>query len=335
MAPGAFRHMLPRTIVTTGSQQLLYWWPRRCSIPATSSWSSRRPISCSSECWRRGAHVIGVRTDAGGLRLDVLEHTFIDLEARGLLDRVKLIYTVTEHANPTGISLAKERRGPLVELVRRWSKRQRIYILEDAAYRGLTFDEAEPPSVWRHDPTGDTVILARTFSKTFSPGLKTGYGILPGPLLDAVLRLKGNQDFGSSHFMQQLLERLIIDGSFERHVAGLVGIYRRKCDVMLAALDEHLGPFEDVVSWTRPRGGFIVWLTVPEGLDTGPDGPLFSRSVNEGVLYVPGAYCFAEEPGPAPRNHARLCFGVPGEAELDEGARRLAAALAECLDLVA
>ena len=222
-----------------------------------------------------------------------------------------------------------------MELVRRWSKRQRIYILEDAAYRGLTFDEADPPSVWRHDPTGDTVILARTFSKTFSPGLKTGYGILPGPLLDAVLRLKGNQDFGSSHFVQQLLERLIIDGSFERHVAGLVGIYRHKRDVMLAALDEHLGAVRRRGVVDPSRGGLYVWLTVPEGVDTGPDGPLFSRSVNEGVLYVPGAYCFAEEPGPAPRNHARLCFGVPGEAELEEGARRLAAALAECLDLVA
>ncbi len=142
-----------------------------------------------------------------------------------------------------------------MEVARRWSKRRRIYILEDAAYRGLTFDQADPPSVWRHDPEGDTVILARTFSKTFSPGLKMGYGILPGPLLDAVLRLKGNQDFGSSHFTQQLLERLIADGSYERHVERLVGVYRHKCNVMVEALDAHLEPFEDVVSWTRPKGG--------------------------------------------------------------------------------
>ncbi|MBV8317503.1 MAG: PLP-dependent aminotransferase family protein [Planctomycetaceae bacterium] len=334
--PGAFRHVLPRTVVTTGSQQLL-------SLVAEALLDPGDIVLVESPTYfvylgvleTRGAHVIGIRTDGDGLRLDVLEHTLVDLEARGLLGRVKLIYTVSEHANPTGICLAESRRGPLVEVARRWSKRRRIYILEDAAYRGLTFDRADPPSVWRHDPEGDTVILARTFSKTFSPGLKMGYGILPGPLLDAVLRLKGNQDFGSSHFTQQLLERLIADGSYERHVERLVGVYRHKCHVMVEALDAHLGPFEDVVSWTRPKGGLYVWLTVPEGLDTGPDGPLFSRSIRVGVLYVPGAYCFVAEPGPLPRNHARLCFGVPGDVELEDGARRLAAALAECLDLVA
>jgi 2-aminoadipate transaminase len=175
------------------------------------------------------------------------------------------------------------------------------------------------------------VILARTFSKTFSPGLKTGYGILPPALLGPVLRLKGNHDFGSGHFAQQLLDRLLADGTYERHVAGLISLYRCKRDVMLAALAEHFAPFEGTVSWTRPVGGLFVWLTVPAGIDTGPDGPLFGRALAEGVLYVPGAYAFADAPGPAPTNHARLCFGVPDEAELVEGARRLAAALAECL----
>src|SRR5262249_16636124 len=133
---------------------------------------------------------------------------------------------------------------------------------------------------------------------------------------------------------QVLLERLIADGSYRRQVDLLVDVYRGKCDAMLEALDDHLGPIEGV-SWTRPRGGLYVWLTLPEGLDTGLGGPFFQGCGSEGVLYVPGWYAFAEEPGPAPRNHARLCFGVPGEAELAEGVRRLAAALAGCLDPVA
>ena len=147
--------MLPRTVVTTGSQQLLYLVAEALLDPGDIVLvESPTYFVFLGVLETRGAHVIGIETDGDGLRLDVLEHTLVDLEARGLLDRVKLIYTVTEHANPTGISLAESRRGPLVELARRWSKRRRIFILEDAAYRGLTFDQAEPPSVWRHDPRG-------------------------------------------------------------------------------------------------------------------------------------------------------------------------------------
>ena len=163
------------------------------------------------------------------------------LEAEGQLERVKLIYTIPEHANPTGISLAADRRGPLVELARRWSKTHRIFVLEDAAYRGLSFGAAEPPSVWSHDREGDTVILARTFSKTLSPGLKIGYGVLPEGLIDPILYLKGNHDFGSANFNQRLLERVLADGSYHRHVARLNGLYGRKCAVFLSALEESVG----------------------------------------------------------------------------------------------
>src|SRR5207302_624972 len=111
------------------------------------------------------------------------------------------------------------------------------------------------------DVGGATVILARTFSKTFSPGLKTGYAILPEALVGPVLALKGNHDFGSGNFAQMVLDRVLADGSYDRHVAELVGVYRRKRDVMLAALEEHLGALDGAVGWTRPRGGLYLWLT--------------------------------------------------------------------------
>lgn len=336
---GSYEHLLPRTVVTTGSQQLLYLVaealvdPGDVVIVELPTYFVFLGVLES-----RGARVIGVETDEHGLRLDALDAALAGLEAEGQLERVKLIYTISEHSNPTGISLAEDRRAPLVALARKWSKKHRIFILEDSAYRGLTYDGREPPSVWRHDPEGDTVILARTFSKTFSPGLKTGYGVLPPALVGPVLRLKGNHDFGSSNFNQVLIERLIGDGSYDTQVRTLVGRYRSKRDVMLAALEEHLGGI-DGVSWTHPAGGLYVWLTLPEGFDAGLDGPLFPKCVGEGVLYVPGSYAFAEGSGsgagPVPRNHARLCYGVAGEAELVEGVRRLARALAGCLDPVA
>lgn len=332
---GTFRKSIGRTVVTTGSQQLLYLIAEALLDPGDIVLVEAPTYFVFLGVMEtRGARAIGVETDEGGLRLDALEATLEDLRTRGLLSRVKLLYTISEHSNPTGVSLAAERRGPLVELIGRWSSLQRILILEDAAYRGLTYSGEEPPSVWRHDAAGETVILARTFSKTFSPGLKTGYGILPESLLDAVLRLKGNHDFGSGNYAQQLLEGILADGTYERHVRQLIALYRRKRDVMLQALADQFRAWEGAVSWTSPKGGLFLWLSFPEGLDTGPEGPLFARCLEEGVIYVPGALAYAAEPGPAPRNHARICFGVPSEEELIEGARRLAAALAGCLDPV-
>jgi len=332
---GAYDHLVPRTVVTTGSQQLLYLVAEALVDPGDIVLvESPTYFVFLGLLETRGARVIGIETDEGGLNVEALDETLAGLDARGELDRVKLIYTVSEHSNPSGISLAAGRRKPLVEVARKYSRDHRIFVLEDSAYRGLTYDGVEPTSVWGHDAAGDTVILARTFSKTFSPGLKLGYGVLPHGLAEPMLKLKGNHDFGSSNFTQVLVDRLLAGGSYGRQVHKLVDCYRRKRDVLLAALEDHLGPFEGV-TWTEPAGGLYVWLGLPEGLDTGPDGPFFPRCIQEGVLYVPGVYAFAESPGPAPTNYARLCFGVPGEGELVEGARRLAAALAGCLAPVA
>ncbi|HWE39112.1 MAG TPA: PLP-dependent aminotransferase family protein [Isosphaeraceae bacterium] len=337
--PGAFAAILPRVVVTTGSQQLLYLVAEALLDPGDIVIVEEPTYFVFLGLLAtRGAVAVGVPTDAGGLRLDALEATLRDLEASGRLDRVKLIYTISEHGNPSGLSLAPGRRGALVALAEEYSKQQQIFILEDAAYRGLTFSGDEPASVWGRDEAGRTVILARTFSKTFSPGVKTGFGVLPEGLVGPVLALKTNHDFGSSHFHQQFLDRAMADGAYDRQIARLVAVYRRKRDVVLGALDEHLGPLEreGSVSWTRPNGGIYVWLTLPEGLDAGPDGPLFDRCVERGVLYVPGAYAFPAEGAARGRsNHIRLCYGAPGEAELAEGVARLAAALADCLDPVA
>jgi 2-aminoadipate transaminase len=174
---------------------------------------------------------------------------------------------------------------------------------------------------------GDCLILARTFSKTFSPGLKIGYGVLPSALLGPVRRIKGSHDFGSAHFNQQLLERILTTGAYERHVRTLVDRYRHKRDVMLEALDEEFREFSGEVSWTRPHGGLYVWLTLPRDIDTGRDGTYFNRCVGEGVLYVPGEYAFSDEPNTPPRHHIRLSFGVSEPAGLRDGIRRMASAL--------
>ncbi len=330
--PGAYRSAVNRTVVTVGSAQLIHLVCEAILDPGDLVLvESPTYFVFLGPVVARGARAIGVAIDEHGMSLEALEETLRDLDRSGELDRVKLIYTIPEHANPSGISLASERRPRLLDIAHRYSRRHRILILEDAAYRGLSFGTSEPPTIHGHDDEGDWVIHARTFSKTLSPGLKLGYGVVPRDLVEPIANIKANQDFGTSNFTQLVVERIVSSGAYDRHLAELITIYTRKRDRFLQALEEHVAPLDPAIHWTKPEGGLFVWLTLPEGVDTGFDGPLFSRSVAEGVLYVPGEFAYADEPVPPPRNQLRLTFGLPTEAELLEGARRFGAALASCL----
>src|SRR4051812_2643556 len=228
VAAGTFEEAIARTVVTTGSAQLIYLVCEALLDPGDIVLvESPTYFVFLGPVETRGARAVRVPIDEHGLKVDSLEAALGRIRDQGQLDRVKLIYTIPEHANPTGISLAAERRKPLVELVRRWSAvaNRRIFLLEDAAYHGLSFGVHEPPSLWGLDRERETVILARTFSKTFSPGVKIGYGVLPRGLIDPILSLKGNHDFGSANFNQQLLEQALASGDYDRHVARLRELY--------------------------------------------------------------------------------------------------------------
>src|SRR5262249_26125574 len=146
-----------------------------------------------------------------------------------------------------------ERRPKLLEVVQKYSRKHRILILEDAAYRELRFAGPDLPSVKKYDTANEFVIWTSTFSKPLAPGLKTGFGLLPGGLAAPFLRLKSNHDFGSNNLMMHLASRLLADGAYDRHVAELRGVYRAKCAAMLAALEEQFGDWPEV-RWTRPAG---------------------------------------------------------------------------------
>jgi 2-aminoadipate transaminase len=327
MPDGTWQGAIERMVVTTGSQQLLYLVAETLLDPGDIVLvESPSYFVFLGVLQARGARAVGVEVDEGGLRIDALENQLAAIEARGELDRVKLIYTVPDHSNPTGLSLEAERRSALLEVARAWSKHCRIYILEDAAYRGLTYEGLEPPSLWSHDTAGDTVILARTFSKTFSPGLKTGYGVVPESLIKPLLTLKGCHDFGSSHFNQQILGQVISDGSYDEQVEALRQAYDKKRKATLGALDEHFGSLDAGISWTKPKGGLYVWSTLPAEIDTGWNSPFFQQCLQLGVLYVPGSYAFPVEPVAPPVSCMRLSFGMINEQGIGEGIRRLSQA---------
>jgi 2-aminoadipate transaminase len=172
-----------------------------------------------------------------------------------------------------------------------------------------------------------------TFSKPMAPGLKTGYGLLPTDLVAPLLHFKGNHDFGSCNLTQHLLDRLLENGTYERHVNCLRDVYRAKRDTIIDALAAEFAGAEGM-KWTNPEGGMYVWLT--NSVPTGPDSPYMKAALAEGVLYVPGQFCYIpDESRPVPTNEARLCFGVASLEQLREAVRRLGRAATACVPVLA
>ena len=327
-------------VVTTGSQQFLYvlgellFDPGDIVITEAPSYFVYHGVLASL-----GLRVLSVPMDEHGMITDALEELLIRLEKSGELSRVRLIYTVDYFQNPTGLTLSLERRRHLIELVRRFSKKQRLFVLEDAAYRELRFEGSDVPSIKSLDPENEHVILTMTFSKPTAPGLKTGYGILPRDLVAPLLRFKGNHDFGSSNLNQHLIDRLLASGAYARHVQRLATVYRAKRDALVGALAEEFTPRGESsspagigVTWTHPEGGLYVWLRCPPQIETGPDSRFMQAALAQGVLYVPGSFCYVkDENGQTPNCEARLCYATATADQLREAVRRLGRAAREAM----
>ena len=316
-----------RVVLTTGSQQLLYllgevlFDPGDIVITEAPSYFVYHSLLQS-----KGARVLAVPMDDGGMDVDALESLLTRLDRTGELAKVKLIYTVDYFQNPTGLTLAEDRRPRLVDLARRFSKHHRIVILEDAAYRELRYSGHDIPSVKSFDAGNEFVVFASTFSKPLSPGLKTGYALMPGDLVEPMLHLKGSHDFGSTNLAQHIIDRIMETGDYCRHVEKLRALYSEKCDLMMRSLEGEFADWPEV-SWTMPAGGLFLWVRFPEHLDAGPNGPLVQAALDSGVLYVPGEFAHVpDENGRVPRNEARLCFGVVEPNQIPEAMRRLRAA---------
>jgi 2-aminoadipate transaminase len=317
-------------VIASGSQQLLYIIADILLDPGDiviTEWPSY--FVFTGALVSLGADIRAVEMDDSGIKLDALDATLAELKRSGELKRVKIVYLCDYYQNPTGITLSAQRRKPLLDLIRSYSAEGRICLLEDAAYRELSCEEAAPVSIKSHEADNAQVVLAQTFSKPFAPGFRTGYAILPDGLVEPVLNQKGNHDFGSSNLAQHVLLRAMSSGVYEEHVAFLRQRYRAKRDAMLEALDEHLGDFQpDQTRWTRPGGGLYVYLSLPDWMDTGKDSPLFAAALTEGVMYVPGEFCYGPDPRrTVPSNHMRLTFGTVDVPAIREGVARLARAI--------
>ncbi|MCP4174030.1 MAG: PLP-dependent aminotransferase family protein [Fuerstiella sp.] len=323
---------LDRIVLTTGSQQLLLLVSQAlfnpgdiCLVAAPTYFVYLGVLDGV------GANAIPVTTDENGMCPDALDAELQRLSDEGQLHRVKLVYVVSYHDNPAGISVSAERRPRLLDVVRKWSDSQHVFLLEDAAYRELHYDGPVLPSIFsydqQHDDDRQHVILSQTFSKSFSPGLRVGVSVLPQQLIKPVFDLKCNEDFGSGHFSQNVVASVLQSGAYRQHVSRLQQSYKGKRDAMLAAADQF---FSDVpgVSWLHPNGGLYVWMTLPDHVPTGFDSDLFKRATHtDKVMYVPGELCYPSDWNQRPRNQMRLSYGVLDNDGIREGIQRLASAV--------
>ncbi len=279
----------------------------------------------------RGVDARGVPLEADGLDLARLERALARLKREGRLARLKLVYLVTYHQNPTATTTAFAKKAAALDLLRHYERAagHPIYLLEDAAYRELGFAGADTASALAASGGLDRVIYTGTYSKPFATGVRVGFGLLPEPVRTAVLRVKGNHDFGTSSLIQHLLARVLVTGVYDRHVRELRARYATKAGWMLGALRRH---FPEGVTWQEPRGGMYVWARLPRGVRAGPKSRVFRRALAVDVLYVPGRLCYADDPTRAkPDREMRLSFGNASEREIKEGIRRLGRLLRESL----
>jgi 2-aminoadipate transaminase len=248
------------------------------------------------------AQVDGVTVDDGGLRIDELE------QALSGGARPKLLYVIPDHQNPTGLSLAADRRASLVELCRRYG----VLVVEDVAYRDLGFDDDAPPSLWSLGP--DVVVQIGTFSKVFAPGVRLGWAVGPTSVIGAMTAAKQNSDQCSGAFGQMLMARFVTAGHLDRNLVLARRLYEARATTMLRALEEHM---PDGYRWTRPRGGFFVWLTAPDDVDA---RALVAPAARLGVASVPGSPFYTDARGD---NCFRLAYSRATEDDITEGVRRL------------
>jgi 2-aminoadipate transaminase len=277
-----------------------------------------------------GAKVLGVALDENGIIPEALEERLQLLQKSAGLERLKLVYLMTYFQNPTGTSLTWERKKQVYEILSKYCDLgRRTFIIEDAAYKELRFEGEDIPYLKRLDTDNRSVALAGSFSKSFSPGLRIGFGWLPRRLLQHVLRQKGNEDFGSSNLCQHLMHRAVVSGRYAKHVEMLRLRYREKRDLMMHCVEEH---FPEEVEVMKPHGGMYLWASLPRGLNTGAGGLLFKVALMKKVLYVPGEFCYCRETGVVkPINKLRISFGMVTEENIVEGMRRLGEAVREVL----
>ncbi len=228
----------------------------------------------------------------------------------------KLIYTVSNFQNPTGITMSLKRREQLVELAIKYD----IPIIDDNPYGDIRFEGKHLPTL--KSIGGDEVIALRTFSKIISPGMRIGWMNSPVDILQHFEKVKQCTDLHSGTFVQYLIYEFLSQGMLEPHLKTVCVDYKRKRDVMLESMRKY---FPKGVTWTEPQGGLCLWVELPKHLSA---KELLPKAIELEVAYVYGQPFFPSGEG---ENTLRLNYCNAAPDKIEEGIKRLGQLFAESI----
>jgi DNA-binding transcriptional MocR family regulator len=254
-----------------------------------------------------------VASDADGIVPDELARVVERLRRDG--ERPRLLYTIPTFHNPTGRNVSVERRKALVE----FAARQSLLLAEDDTYRELSYDGPPPPSLWALDQAG-AVIRIGSFAKSVAPGLRLGY-VTATPQIVSRMATGGLLDSGGgmNHFAATVLAEYAASGDYVRQVERFRAAYRTQRDRLLDGLTAHL---PDTASWSRPGGGYFVWVELPPGLTA---DRLLPVAIDRGMAFLP-AHRFFLDDSQAP-GALRLAFSMYPAETLEDASARLGGAI--------
>ncbi|MEU6381620.1 PLP-dependent aminotransferase family protein [Streptomyces sp. NPDC046909] len=317
MAMEGIRARADDVVVTVGSQQALdltariFLDPDDVVVTEAPTYVTALNVFAAYQ-----ARIVSVPMDSDGVIPNALEETLRRLAEAGR--RPKLFYTVPTFHNPVGVTLADARRPAVVDICGRAG----VLIVEDNPYGLLAFDH-QPRRALRADAP-DGVLYLGSFSKTLAPAFRVGWALAPPSVRDKLVLAAEGAILSHSVLAQLVVERCLATQPWPEHLKAMREMYRERRDAMLDALATWMPPG---CLWTRPDGGFFVWVTLPPGVDS---KEMLARAVAAGVAYVPGSGFFADGTG---HGHLRLSYSHPAPELIREGVRRLAGLLTATADM--
>lgn len=263
------------------------------------------------------AKVVHIEMDDEGLVPAALREALAALAAQGR--RPKFLYTIPNFHNPAGVTLAIRRRAEILDICAAAD----LLVIEDNPYGLLGFDGQTYPALRSLEQ--DNVVYLGSFSKTFAPGLRVGWALAPHAVREKLVLAAESATLCPPAFTQSIVSRYLAMHDWKGQIKAYQEAYRERRDATLAALEQYL---PQGCRWTTPDGGFYVWVTVPEGLDT---KAMLPRAVTARVAYVPGTAFYN---GAFGSRQLRVSFCYPTPERIREGVRRLAGVLAGELELL-
>jgi 2-aminoadipate transaminase len=267
------------------------------------------------------AEVVHVAMDSRGLVPEALREAVAAVQRSGR--RAKFLYTVPNFHNPAGTSLAEERREEVLAICADAG----LLVLEDNPYGLLGFDGPPVRAIRARGGDGrsnDAVLYLGSFSKTFAPGLRTGWVLAPHAVREKLVLAAEAAVLCPPAFNQMVVAEYLQTQDWQGQIAAFREQYRERRDAMLDSLGQLM---PEGTTWTRPAGGFYVWVTLPGDLDA---KVMLPRAVTERVAYVPGTAFYADAQG---RSNLRLSYCYPTPERIREGVRRLAGVLEQEVEL--